>query len=465
MDSSSDLERPARSPRVRRLGLGLPLLAGAVVAGGIELDRRSDAEPRRPAAGVVLSLELLREGRQAGAKPDQVLMLAQAYVQMSAEALKLGRRAQAQLEAEQAFQALAFLPPHLPGELRAERDRLRTWLSRLVLEMDSGPAAGQRQRLPLVTNDAVREQIRQFQTKDRDELTAAYRRSGAFLPSIRTRLAAQGLPCELAWLPLLGSGFQLRAISARQRAMGLWQLIPSRAYSLGLARDQWIDERLDPDSATEAAAAYLRQLHDLYGDWDLTLAAYNLGAGPIAEVLRKHREAAAEGFWGLHPHLPRKAAAFVPRFHAVLHIVGDPAAHGFADLGELEAPAAFELVEIEKQMDLDRVAQELALEPAVLRDLNPELRQAMTPPQQHRLRVPPGLGHSLLARLEAIPEYRPQPPELVAKAQPRKGAAARRPEPSSAAKKPSATKRSAATAKRKPGGAKKPAAKRSGRRA
>ena len=112
---------------------------------------------------------------------------------------------------------------------------------------------------------------------------------------ILERLEKAGLPSQISWLPLVESWFKVRALS-RASALGMWQFIASTGVRYGLGRDSWVDERLDPEKSTDAAIAYLTDLHGLFGDWPKALAAYNCGE---ARVMRLSRSASGEylDFW------------------------------------------------------------------------------------------------------------------------------------------------------------------------
>ncbi len=193
-------------------------------------------------------------------------------------------------------------------------------------------------------------EIQSFQTQERDFFLESYKRSGRYRGEMVKALKEAGLPEELSWLPLIESGFKVRALS-RSRAFGLWQFIPSTGYKFGLKRNDWIDERLDPEKSTAAAIAYFKELHQMFGDWATVLAAYNCGEGAVARVIREQKADYLDNFWDFYERLPRETARYFPRFLAVLAIINDPAKYGFT-LDELDKPLSCETVTIERPVQL-----------------------------------------------------------------------------------------------------------------
>ena len=111
------------------------------------------------------------------------------------------------------------------------------------------------------------------------------------------------------------------------RALGLWQFIPSTGYRYNLNRDKYIDERLDPDKATRGAIEYLRELHEMFGDWATVLAGYNCGENRLRTIQSQNINY-LDNFWDLYERLPRETARYVPRFLATLHIISSPEKYG-----------------------------------------------------------------------------------------------------------------------------------------
>lgn len=289
-------------------------------------------------------------------------------------------------------------------KLIQQKEDLRYTISRRILEIYASRhivVNGQHNAIPLVMNPHIQREIKLFTGKEKKFITSSYRRSGAFRPFIIQALRENGLPEALSWLPLIESGFKVRAFS-KARALGLWQFIPSTGYKFGLKRDVYIDERLDPVKATYAAINYLKELHGIFGDWTTALAAYNCGEGRVLRVIRSQNINYLDNFWDLYERLPLETARYVPRFLATLHILRDPAKYGFNDLS-LDTPPSFEVVTINRQVHLNNVAANIGVPKQVLKDLNPELRHGIVPKDPYPLRIPTGKSELLLAKIDQIP--------------------------------------------------------------
>ncbi len=292
--------------------------------------------------------------------------------------------------------------------LLQQKEDLRFTISKRIVEINASRftvAAGDRNSIPLIMNDHVRREIESFKGPERDFFMAAYRRSGRYRPAMLRAFKEAGMPQELTWLPLIESGYKVRALS-RARALGLWQFIASTGYRYGLKRDQWIDERMDPDKSTGAAIAYLKELHQMFGDWTTALAGYNCGEWAVMNRIKTQKINYLDNFWDLYVKLPQETAAYVPRLLAVLHIVNDPKAHGMA-LPPLDPEIQAEEVMINKQVQIKTLAGALNVDDDLLGEMNAELRLNMTPDSPYPLKVPEGKGQVLLAKVNDIPAYCP----------------------------------------------------------
>ena len=270
-----------------------------------------------------------------------------------------------------------------------EKDDLRLLISQRILAVYSSKRTvlnGKNSEVPLIMNVDVEKEIRSFQGGERNNFIAAYQRSGVYHSEIVKALKKAGIPEEFFWLPLVESWFKINAYS-RARALGLWQFIPSTGYKFGLSRDEWIDERMDVQKSTQAAIAYLKELHNMFGDWLTVLAAYNCGEGRVLRVISRQNINYLDGFWDLYRQLPNETARYVPRFLATLHIVKNPQKYGF-DLGAIEKSINFETVKVNKTMKLKDIAEKIEVSEEALNLLNSELRYKITPDHEYGLKIP-----------------------------------------------------------------------------
>ena len=275
-------------------------------------------------------------------------------------------------------------------EVARQKDDLRLLISKHILAVYSAKQTvtnGKASEIPLIMNSDVEKEIRSFQGVERDFFISSYQRSGMYRPIIIRELKKAGIPEELSWLPLVESGYKILALS-RARALGLWQFIPSTGYKFGLSRDEWIDERMDVEKSTQAAIAYLKELHSMFGDWLTVLAAYNCGEGRVLRVISGQHINYFDRFWDLYKQLPNETARYVPRFLATLHIIKDPHKYGM-DLGSnIEKPIVYEYVKVNKVMKLSDIASKIDVPEETLNLLNSELRYKITPEKEYGLKLP-----------------------------------------------------------------------------
>jgi membrane-bound lytic murein transglycosylase D len=289
-------------------------------------------------------------------------------------------------------------------DIARQKDDLRLMISKRILSIYNS----------LITNADVEKEIRQFQTVEREFFISSYQRSAMYRPIILQELKKAGLPEELAWLPLVESGFKISALSSA-RALGLWQFIPSTGYKYGLNRDDWVDERMDIEKSTRAAIDYLKELHNMFGDWLTVLAAYNCGEGRVMRTIASQHINYLDRFWDLYQKLPYETARYVPRFLATVLIIRDPQKYGI-DLGTPKAVAlSYEIVEINKSMRLQDIAQKLEIPDETINILNAELRHRITPDKPYILRVPTEMGERLLKVINQVPEAEIPRSSLMAK--------------------------------------------------
>jgi membrane-bound lytic murein transglycosylase D len=303
-----------------------------------------------------------------------------------------------------------------PDSVR-QKDDLRLMISRKILSIynsNQDLPQGKRSEIPLTVNADVEKEIRKFQTVERDFFISSYQRSIMYRPIILNQLKKAGLPEELSWLPLVESGFKINALSTA-RALGLWQFIPSTGYKYGLNRDDWVDERMDFKKSTGAAISYLKDLHNMFGDWLTVLAAYNCGEGRVMRTIASQHINYLDRFWDLYQRLPYETARYVPRFLATLQIISNPQKYGMdlvLTIGN-ESILSYETVEINKSMRLSDIAQHIGAAEEILQILNAELRHRVTPDRPYKLRVPIELSGKLLSNIDTIAEAKKPDTVLV----------------------------------------------------
>jgi len=247
---------------------------------------------------------------------------------------------------------------------------------------------------------AVQEAVRKF-TRNPQWLADAQERLSLYLPYFLTEVQRRNLPAELALLPILESTLNPAALSPRG-ALGLWQFMPDTANRFGLSRDWWHDSRMDTVAATRAALDYLELLHAQFGDWLLSMAAYNAGEGTVARTLpasRGHTDSTR--FFNLHG-LPSETRTYVPRILALAAIIKNPEAYDIV-LPDVARDVRFEAITLDKAVDLNLAASVLNVPPAELVALNPGFHRRATPPNgTHNLLVPAHIAGFAEARLDAI---------------------------------------------------------------
>ncbi len=252
--------------------------------------------------------------------------------------------------------------------------------------------------LPLIMNSRVKRMLNFFQNQKHAEFQVWLDRYAQYATTIRPILASYGIPEELIYLAMIESGLNTKAYSYAH-AVGPWQFISATGRRYGLKRDWWVDERRDIVKSTHAGAQYLKALYDEFDDWYLAMASYNCGESRIRRTIRRegHRD-----FWRMIT-LPRQTRNYVPTVIAAAIISNDPERYGF-HINEL-SDWEYEIIEVDRSLDLDKIAIALRVDYKQLKAFNPELRQGVTPPSKipYQLKVPYGKGSSELSLMASIP--------------------------------------------------------------
>jgi membrane-bound lytic murein transglycosylase D len=299
----------------------------------------------------------------------------------------------------------AAVPPAPPAERPAALPSPSPETTALIAEAGARESGYQ-----IHQNEHVLRFLEQFQTGYRRAVVERWLiRSGRYLPMILEVFRQKGLPEELVFTAMIESGFNPVAVS-HAGAKGLWQLMAPTARRYGLRVDRWLDERLDPEKSTVAAASYLSDLYKMFGNWDLAQAAYNAGE---MKVLRAIQGTGTRDFWSLRDSrlLRDETKNFVPAIHAVTIIGQEPEQYGFTV--SPEEPMSYEQITVPKATSLKYVAAVSGIPFDELVRLNSELRLKQTPPDSpYHLKVPRGSGALLQASLDRDAEARRRAPAV-----------------------------------------------------
>jgi membrane-bound lytic murein transglycosylase D len=227
--------------------------------------------------------------------------------------------------------------------------------------------------VPVVWNRRVQRAL-YFYLKNRDNtIDLWFPRAVHYLPAMKAMFADSGLPQDLAYLPLIESGFNPLAYSYAN-ASGIWQFIASTGKFYGLKRTFWVDERRDPIRSTQAAAMYLKKLFGDFGHWHLALAAYNCGENGLARSIARSR---SNDFWTIK-RLPNQTKNYVPFYLAALTIAKNPKCFGVKIPDTVARPP--DTVHVNDCISLSDIASGLGIDPDSLRKMNPHIMRWCTPP-------------------------------------------------------------------------------------
>jgi membrane-bound lytic murein transglycosylase D len=254
---------------------------------------------------------------------------------------------------------------------------------------------------PMILNDSVENQLEYFKTRGREEFQRWLDRSARYIPVMKEIFREKNLPEDLVYIAMIESGFNPYAVSWA-KAVGPWQFMPATGRLYGLRIDWWIDERKDPVKSTDAAAEHLKDLHNLFGSWPLALASYNAGARKVQRAVLRTR---SDDFWDLKAsrYIRRETKNYVPKFMAATIIAKNPESYGFSVADY--PPFQYDTVVIEESTDLRLLARCAGCSYETIKELNPELRRWVTPPDfdKYVLRIPAGTKETFLANFAAIP--------------------------------------------------------------
>jgi len=259
--------------------------------------------------------------------------------------------------------------------------------------------------IPIVINEKVEHFIQYFQTTARNNFSNWLARSEKYIPFMKNLLKENGLPEDLVYMSLIESGFNPYAYS-RSKASGPWQFIYLTGKKYGLKVNWWVDERRDPEKSTIAAAKYLKDLYDMFECWYLAAAGYNAGENKIASAMKRYR---TEDFWELtkYRYLKQETKDYVPQMIAAALIAKDPEKYGFTNI-DYEEPLRYEKVKVPGLTPLSLISEACEVSLEEVKDLNPELRRGVTPPDEsgYEIKIPFGTREKFLRNFETLQPLR-----------------------------------------------------------
>ena len=259
------------------------------------------------------------------------------------------------------------------------------------LLIDRFEMINQKTPFQIAYNPILEREIAKYLRGDATLIRRMLQVSAFYFPLFEQILDENDLPLELKYLAIVESALDPKARSY-VGAKGLWQFMYSTGKSFGLEVNNYVDDRSDPLKSTKAAAAYLKQLYQIFDNWDLALAAYNSGPGNVSKAIR--RSGGYTNYWNIRPYLPKETADYVPRFYAILYLFEHAKEHGLSAESLERTYLETDTIHIKRSITFDHIAEELPITKDQLAVLNPSYRMATIPyvkGKDYALRLPKAL--------------------------------------------------------------------------
>lgn len=228
----------------------------------------------------------------------------------------------------------------------------------------------------LVYNEHVRSFIDMYTIRKRESVSRMMGMAQLYYPMFEEVLDKYNIPLELKHLAVIESALIPYARS-RAGAMGLWQFMYPTGKMYGLNVTSYIDERCDPYKATVAAAEYLKNLYNMFGDWQMVLAAYNAGPGSISKAIR--RSGGKKTYWEIRPYLPLETQGYVPAFIAANYVMTHGPEHNIYPAVPRKTYFEVDTVVVKEPMTFDQIGQALDVTSEEILYFNPQYRKNVIP--------------------------------------------------------------------------------------
>ncbi len=237
-------------------------------------------------------------------------------------------------------------------------------------------------------NPGLESVIKAYLKNRRNTMQRLMALSEYYFPLFEKELDNMDVPLEIKYLAIVESALKPRAKS-RVGATGLWQFMYPTGKMYGLNVTSYVDDRSDPIKSTIAASKYLAKLYQIFGDWDLALAAYNSGPGNVSKAIR--RSGGYQNYWNLRPHLPRETAGYLPAFLATMYIFEYAEEHGFKKAASGYRYMETDTIHVKQTISLDQVSELMDIPIEELQFLNPSYKLDIIPyidGENYTLRLP-----------------------------------------------------------------------------
>ncbi|HIW44516.1 MAG TPA: transglycosylase SLT domain-containing protein [Candidatus Prevotella stercoripullorum] len=263
-------------------------------------------------------------------------------------------------------------------------------------------------RLPNVMempyNNIVQQFIDRYTGRLRHSVSYMLGASNFYTPIFEEALESYGLPLELKYLPVIESALNPMATS-HAGAAGLWQFMVATGKQYGLEVNSLVDERRDPVKSSFAAARYLKDLYNIFGDWSLVIAAYNCGPENINKAI--HRAGGEADYWKIYPYLPRETRGYVPAFIAANYVMNYYCEHNICPM-RTQLPAKTDTIIVNKDVHLKQIAEVCGIDIDELRTLNPQYRRDIVNGSNKPsiIRMPATATNTFIANEDSIYNYK-----------------------------------------------------------
>ena len=259
--------------------------------------------------------------------------------------------------------------------------------------------------MELSFNQVVKSYIEMYTARKRDLVSYMLTIGEYYFPMFEEALDREGLPLELKYLPVIESALNPIAVS-RAGATGLWQFMLRTGQGYGLEVNSLVDERRDPYKSTQAAVRYLRDLHLIYNDWNLVIAAYNCGPGNVNKAIA--RSGGKKDYWEIYYFLPKETRGYVPAFIAANYVMNYYTDHNICPVSYSNSSVALDTIQVREQMHFTQLASILNISVNDLKRWNPQFKNDIIPGEYkpYTLSLPTNKMTDFIAKKQEIIDYK-----------------------------------------------------------